>query len=543
MIIPAPEEQKYNPRFVLEDFAEDCQPMIRELSCPLCKGILFIPVVDHCGHMYCKECYEKYYVPNRKCPVNPNEVLTCSEPRVLEGVQRIIETKIVKCRNRERGCQWTGPVKDFQEHQEKFCKKQLVGCPNKDCHLKFMRENFEEHTKNCEYREEECEDCHIKLPYKKLGDHHTICPKFKLPCPQRCGMIIMREEISSHCEEVCENSTVGCPYRKIGCEATFLRKELNKHIEEYSSKHMICLFESIQDFKKEMISLIEKKIEDIETKIELDASKYKNDKVNEIFKIGESIPVQFFQKNFLNNKRGRKESDERVDSDMKRSNNENCIPTSDNSSPQSSEKGENRPEEQSRINSPPAKEVFQQVVPRNDDFIFYEDLLPQGIIIQGNVARCARNAKTEHRYVFVNKVIDCKSKEVVEWKIIPRPTSVWLAFGVCDKSQVAYNNMKFFNSKQEFQSGTFCISTNGYSWNGNLVSENNKNIQGFPRIYKNEVITFRYYPEKRELRYDIAGNFKGALTEVYPTKSNLLTACIVFLHKDDEVEVDLNNDI
>ena len=68
--------------------------------------------------------------------------------------------------------------------------------------------------------------------------------------------------MNQHIENECENSLMDCPLKDFGCESKFIRKELNQHIIQSQSQHLIQLVQSnkihqteIQKLKKENLEM------------------------------------------------------------------------------------------------------------------------------------------------------------------------------------------------------------------------------------------------------------------------------------------------
>ena len=141
------------------------------------------------------------------------------------------------------------------------------------------------------------------------------------------------------------------------------------------------------------------------------------------------------------------------------------------------------------------------------------------------------------------EILSSNRNSIVKWKTIVYPKSNWVGVGLCDKNQVILNDMKFFSPYPGYKNGTFCISTNGYSWNSNNFKENDVILPNFiPKIQKEEYL-FTYMSESKTLYYEIGHRYSGKLTNVYATKGDRLNLCIVLLNSGDEVEVQLINDV
>lgn len=55
----------------------------------------------------------------------------------------------MKCCNYFLGCNWVGQLKDYKDHINKNCPKEIVNCQNKGCMKKTKREKIQEHLTYC----------------------------------------------------------------------------------------------------------------------------------------------------------------------------------------------------------------------------------------------------------------------------------------------------------------------------------------------------------------------------------------------------------
>ena len=97
-------------------------------------------------------------------------------------------------------------------------------------------------------------------------------------------------------------------------------------------------------------------------------------------------------------------------------------------------------------------------------------------------------------------------------------------------------------SISNFNNGSFLISINGYSWNCNVLKENNVPIN-FPNIHDEgieKIFKVVFNPKKFILSFFIKNKNVpfATLTKVLPISgNNVLTPCIVFIFNGDSVEV------
>ena len=105
------------------------------------------------------------------------------------------------------------------------------------------------------------------------------------------------------------------------------------------------------------------------------------------------------------------------------------------------------------------------------------------------------------------------------------------------------NGLKFNPIKKDnYNNGVFLLSSNGYIWNSNNSTQNN--IQINETLNEGDSVTFKYIPFKKQLQFQIKTSSSlpqeqvtESLDEVFPSKGETLTPCIIFLHPLDEIEI------
>lgn len=242
----------------IEQFPQESRPLISDYLCPLCNGVYYNPVVDVCGHAFCKECLLKSISIQKICPITKKE-LESEAVHPIPFITLILDKQKVSCKN---SCGWIGTVTQLSSHLIEECKKVPINCENTGCDIVILRNEKEKHDSVCDFRLITCPFCEIKISYISQKTHDNTCPKIRVDCSQMCGYVIERCELDRHINNTCENSLVECIYYKLGCEYKFLRKDLNEHL----SKNMLTHNKYMVD---NMVSMKEKvdKIEELEKKI------------------------------------------------------------------------------------------------------------------------------------------------------------------------------------------------------------------------------------------------------------------------------------
>jgi len=226
----------------LNDFLPNCRENIVEFKCPLCEGILYDPLLDECGHIYCAKCIELAV----RCPWS-QKLFSESKLSPLPVITGILEKQMVYCKNRMKNCNWTGKLVELLDHLI-VCEKQSVICSFDDCNTSVDRELLKRHEEFCEYRIINCPECLIEIPQIKLRDHYDICPMFKLDCPNLCERKIERINMNNHLENECDNKIIDCIYSDVGCNAKFFKKHLPGHLAENQDKHCMFTYNDVINF-------------------------------------------------------------------------------------------------------------------------------------------------------------------------------------------------------------------------------------------------------------------------------------------------------
>lgn len=235
----------------LEDFVEDSQKIIQDFKCPLCTGVYSEPMVDQCGHVFCKGCIMKYIQNEGKCPINQTK-LDGSLISSLSIVREILDKQQVKCKNRDVNCLWTGKLFELEPHLEEKCLRQKVKCTHEECNCFVFREDLESHLIYCEFRIVNCPDCQLEIPYNQIITHQELCPKFKLKCPQECEETVERSEIGWHIRETCLNTVIECPYKEVGCPSKICKKDINDYLKTNFDCHNLMMIQHIKSFTSDV---------------------------------------------------------------------------------------------------------------------------------------------------------------------------------------------------------------------------------------------------------------------------------------------------
>ena len=225
------------------------QEYLDKFTCGICENVCENPVIQKCGceQLYCRKCLLFYYDNNNKeCPECKQ---LSKEPIKVTSAEVSIGTKKMKCINYNAGCTWRGKCKEYKDHIEKKCPKEIVNCPFKGCIIKVKREEMEEHKLNCEYIEITCEKCKLRICKNEKNAHKEVCLKEKIKCPQECDEIIERGDLNLH-KQTCICTIISCPYSFLGCPDKFKRKEKDIRIIKDLEKHINLAKEIMKENKR-----------------------------------------------------------------------------------------------------------------------------------------------------------------------------------------------------------------------------------------------------------------------------------------------------
>ena len=136
----------------------------------------------------------------------------------------------VPCRNAEFGCLWTGRQDKLDAH-ELMCKlnSESVLCPYK-CGGFISRQNLEHHIINeCPQRTIQTTGCIWIEKLNDLSTHEEEYEHHLLPCPNKCGQLVQRQQLEVHKQEECPKRRVLCDNVREGCFWKGPHSELAAH--------------------------------------------------------------------------------------------------------------------------------------------------------------------------------------------------------------------------------------------------------------------------------------------------------------------------
>ncbi len=189
----------------------------------------------------------------------------------------------VCCREKVKGCQWTGKIRDLHDHlhkEENGCQFSPRECPK--CHQPINRCNMLHHQeKECPQREYQCKYCNYQGSYDNVMRAHlpdcTYCP---VVCPNKCGVTCERAQMDEHINDICPEEYLPCEYEYAGCEIQYRRKDKDRHMSDYKSNH---------ELKVEVHKQVTKMMENYEEKRERERASENENMEREIRELRDRI--------------------------------------------------------------------------------------------------------------------------------------------------------------------------------------------------------------------------------------------------------------
>ena len=140
-----------------EFFCKECKRVARDLT-----------VTECCGQHYCKSYITPYLESNRPCP-ECGDAIVVTDPQSRRYQKQILALK-VSCQVEDRGCKWTGLLRELDAHLDidtGDCQFVDIHCPNK-CGQQVLRGDEQDHLNNaCPKRAYDSSDRDVTGAYKE----------------------------------------------------------------------------------------------------------------------------------------------------------------------------------------------------------------------------------------------------------------------------------------------------------------------------------------------------------------------------------------
>ena len=208
---------------------------VKDYECPLCLHVTREPnLTSCCGQHFCHHCIQTA-LSSKLCPF-------CKEINFMAFLdkkqkRRVLDLKVY-CKHKDL-CIWKGSLGELEQHLSDECQLVSVNC-SYNCGETIKRLFLTNHkTAFCPNRPHSCKHCQLEGTYQDIKENHIpVCPKYPVTCPNECEVSsLLRDQLEEHLRE-CPLAMVECELRKVGCEEKPQRKDLDRHMEEAARKHL-----------------------------------------------------------------------------------------------------------------------------------------------------------------------------------------------------------------------------------------------------------------------------------------------------------------
>ena len=177
------------------------------------------------------------------------------------------------------------------EHLKKECGKVEEDC-KLGCGVKLTRDELIIHvTDKCVQRLIVCEHCKKNFKFHEMPKHLDVCPKMKVLCVLKCGVVMCRDKVTQHIDRDCKEKEIECPFVKYKCVGLIKRQDLSKHLEEKETEHLKLKVNAIEDIVMKQSELIHNQNVKIETMSQEIQSLKQNEK--QLRRCSDYPPIKF----------------------------------------------------------------------------------------------------------------------------------------------------------------------------------------------------------------------------------------------------------
>ena len=92
-----------------------------------------------------------------------------------------------------------------------------------------------------------CEHCEKNFKFCELTEHLDVCPKMKVSCELKCGLVMCRDKVVEHIDRDCKEKEIECPFAKYKCVVLIKRQYLDTHLREKETEHLKLKLDAIED--------------------------------------------------------------------------------------------------------------------------------------------------------------------------------------------------------------------------------------------------------------------------------------------------------
>lgn len=199
------------------------------LLCPICHDPMVDPVTTPCDHTFCYRCLRRSIASSPSgtaCPVDRHALSWSECARAGRLIRTQLNSLVVKCPNRSRGCNQEMRREAAESHATTECRFREYPCPDPACDKKLRQKSK---TEECQHVPARCRYCDEAVQEADREWHLSSCPRAKTRC-ESCWQLVQRSSMSAHHETDCDGIEVACTYHDLGCPVRVERGELADHL-------------------------------------------------------------------------------------------------------------------------------------------------------------------------------------------------------------------------------------------------------------------------------------------------------------------------
>ena len=228
--------------YIGDYLCEFIDPVHDDYKCVVGEHVAKEPTITSCcGEVFCSACISTATENNTPCPhCNKTGFTTLLNVKLFHKIHSLS----VCCVNKEVGCFWSGTLDELDGHtnvSDGDCKYMCVQCPS-ECGELVRKCDLDTHlTSECVKREYSCNFCGFKDTYEVVCNKHSQeCKYFTVECPNGCGVTCDRLSLEDHTKE-CQLAEVECEFCEAGCQVKFRRQDKVMHMEANIRNHLALM--------------------------------------------------------------------------------------------------------------------------------------------------------------------------------------------------------------------------------------------------------------------------------------------------------------
>ncbi|KAL3175443.1 hypothetical protein MRX96_040194 [Rhipicephalus microplus] len=227
------------PNEIAVSFRKELRP---ELICAACNCITAAGLKDKKGHVFCQTCAHTLTDDTGQFTC-----YLCDTSAQLRSLKRndkewqVLENMQSACPNENKGCDFSGKLRQVLMHYEKCDMRGKVRCTL--CGDAYAMKVIAEHMENdCPQRLLECVFCERDVEACQKRKHEANCDQRPGTCEYCAKKFKTYKELEQNHEPVCQLKPIDCSFKQLGCDFKAARREMERHEENSRSNGHSELF-------------------------------------------------------------------------------------------------------------------------------------------------------------------------------------------------------------------------------------------------------------------------------------------------------------